>query len=105
LDPTESSRIFGEVTTAAESQGQPLYEELVRFHQGRLDREIENKRLAFDARRRAIGRIGLPAVRQHRLQELEKEETAWKLESEARRNVHPELVPRLILRVEGLGNA
>jgi hypothetical protein len=46
----------------------------------------------------------LPAVRQHRLAELDKEETAWHLESESRTLVYPELIPRLILRVEGLGN-
>ena len=49
--------------------------------------------------------IGLPAVRQYRLNELANEEKAWNLESESRPHAHPELVPRLILRVEGLGNA
>ncbi|MCA2972179.1 MAG: DEAD/DEAH box helicase [Acidobacteriaceae bacterium] len=105
LNGSESTRIFTEVATAAERQGLPLYEELVRFHNGRLERQRENKRFAFDARRRAIERIGLAGVRQHRLNELDKEETAWKLESETRSHVHPELVPRLILRVEGLGDA
>jgi superfamily II DNA or RNA helicase len=105
LDGGESTRIFAEVTSAAERYGHPLYEELLRFHQGRLGRERENKRHAFDVRRRAIERIGLPAVRQHRLNELAKEETAWNLESESRAHVHPDLIPRLILRVEGLGNA
>jgi superfamily II DNA or RNA helicase len=104
LDGDESTRIFAEVTSAAERYGHPLYEELLRSHQGRLGRERENKRYAFDARRRAIERIGLPAVRQHRLNELAKEETAWNLESESRAHVHPDLIPRLILRVEGLGN-
>jgi superfamily II DNA or RNA helicase len=104
LDGGESTRVFAEVTTAAERHGHPLYEELLRFHQGRLERERKNKRYAFDARRRAIERIGLPAVRQHRLNELAKEETAWNLESESRAHVHPELVPRLIIRVEGLGD-
>lgn len=105
LNGSESSGVFADVTTAAKQQGHPLYEELIRFHHGRLDRERKNKRFAFDARRRAIERIGLPAVRQHRLNELANEETAWNLESEARNHLHPELVPRLILRVEGLGDA
>jgi superfamily II DNA or RNA helicase len=104
LDGSESARVFEEATTAAERHGHPLYEELLRFHQGRLERERESKRYAFDARRRAIERIGLPAVRQHRMNELGKEETAWNLESESRSHVHPELVPRLIIRVDGLGN-
>jgi SNF2 family DNA or RNA helicase len=104
LDAVESSRVFAEVTTSAERYGHPLYEELLRFHSGRLERERDHKRYAFEARRRAVERIGLPAVRQHRLNELAKEETAWSLESESRAHVHPELVPRLMLRVEGLGN-
>jgi hypothetical protein len=104
LDGSKSARAFEEVTTAAEHHGHPLYEELLRFHQGRLERERENKRFAFDARRRATERIGLSAVRQHRLNELAKEETVWNLESESRAHVHPELVPRLMIRVEGLGN-
>ena len=104
VDGSESARVFDEVTTAAERHGHPFYEELLRFHQGRLKRERQNKRYAFDARRRAIERIGLPALCQHRLNELAKEETAWNLESESRIHVHPELVPRLMIRVEGLGN-
>jgi hypothetical protein len=104
LDGGESARIFAEVTTAAERHGHPLYEELLRLRHGRLERERENKRYAFDARRRGIERIGLPAVRRHRLDELTKEEAAWNLESESRTQVHSELVPRLMIRVEGLGN-
>jgi hypothetical protein len=105
LAGSESARAFAEVTSAAERHGHPLYEELVRFHHDRLDKEREKNRYAFDVRRRAIERIGLPAVRQRRLNELDREEAVWRIESESRDQVHPELVPRLIIRVEGLGNA
>jgi superfamily II DNA or RNA helicase len=104
MDGSQSARAFEELKTAAERHGHPIYEELLRFHQGRLERERETNRFAFDARRRAIERIGLFAVRQHRLNELAKEERAWNLESESRAHVHPELVPRLMIRVEGIGN-
>jgi hypothetical protein len=104
LDGGESTSVFAAVTTAAEHHGHPLYEELLRFHHGRLDKDREKKRYTFEARRRSIERIGLPAVRQHRLNEIAREETAWDIESESRDQVHPELVPRLIIRVEGLGN-
>jgi hypothetical protein len=104
LDGGESTRVFAVATTAAEYHGHPLYEELLRFHHGQLDKERERKRYAFEARRRAIERIGLPAIRQHRLNEISHEETSWGIESESRDQVHPELVPRLIIRVEGLGN-
>jgi superfamily II DNA or RNA helicase len=103
LDGRESARVFSTVAAAAEEHGHPLYSELVRFHRTRLEREKENKCHAFEARRRAIERIGLPAVRQHRLNELAKEENAWRSEFGRRADVHPELLPRLLLRVEGVG--
>jgi hypothetical protein len=103
LDSDGSARVFAEVTAAAEQQGHALYEELLHFHHGLLKRERENKRYAFEARRRATDRIGLPAVRQHRLTELAKEESEWSREFDARSRVHPELIPRLMLRVEGVG--
>lgn len=104
LAGSESSRVFAEVTSAADRHGHPLYEELLQFHHARVDRERERKRYAFDVQRRAIERIGLLAVRQHRLNELDRDQTAWRIESESCDQVHPELVPRLIIRVEGLGN-
>ena len=104
LDGSESARAFEGVKTAAERHGHPLYEELLRFYQGRLDREKQNERYAFDARFRAIEGIGLPTMRQHRLNNLSKEETAWNFESESRAHVHRKLVPRLMIRVEGIGN-
>jgi superfamily II DNA or RNA helicase len=66
LDGEESNRVFLAVTTAAERNGHPIYEELLQFHHKRLKREKENKRYSFEARRRAIERIGLPAVRRKR---------------------------------------
>ena len=90
-----------DVSSAAEKHGHPLYEELIHFHHGRLKRERENKRYAFEARRGAIERIGLAAVRQHRLSQLAKEESEWIREAESRSSVHPELISRLLLRVEG----
>ena len=100
----ESIRVFAELKTAAERHGHPLYEELLQLHNGRLESEREKKRDTFEARRRAVERIGLPAVRQHRLNEIAREEAAWNIELESRDRVQPELVPQLILRVEGLGN-
>jgi superfamily II DNA or RNA helicase len=104
LDCNKSTQVFAEMTTVAERDGQPLYEELLLSYHGRLKREREHKTYAFDSRHRALERIGLPAVRRHRLNELAREEKAWNVESESRAHVHPELFPRLILRVEGLGN-
>jgi hypothetical protein len=47
---------------------------------------------------------GLPAVRQHRLKAIAQEEALWRTESESHDRANAELIPRLVVRVEGLGN-
>ncbi len=103
LKSDESDRVFADLTTTAEDHGRPLYEELLQSNHSRLKRERENKRDAFEGRRRAVKQIQLPAVRQHRLNEIAQDEIIWDSQSQSQDHVHPELVPRLILRVEGLG--
>ena len=56
---------------------------------------------AFAARRRTVERIGLPAVRYHRLAQLEREEQTWRDQSKRQAEVSPDLVPLLLLRLEG----
>lgn len=104
LNGEESLRLFETMRSAAEREGRSIYEELLRIHQNKTKRQRENKRLALEARRREIERIGLASVRQHRLNELAAEESALLAASEAADHLYPELIPRLILRVEGLGD-
>jgi len=73
------------------------------LHEKRFKTEIENKHRSFDAKRRAIDKIGLAAVREHRLDELEKEKSEWKRDFEARSHVLPDLMPLIMLRIEGVG--
>jgi hypothetical protein len=80
-----------------------VYEELIHVHARCLRKEKDNKQYAFEAKRRTIEKIGLAAVRQHRHEELVKEESEWNEEFESRSNIQPELIPRIILRVEGAG--
>ena len=56
---------------------------------------------AFAARRRAIERLGLPAVRQHRLGELEVEAKVRFAEIDSREETMPFLVPVIVARVRG----
>src|SRR5258708_11861911 len=103
LTATESAGFYSDVCAAAEQHGHPVYEEMIRFHEKRFKAEIENKHHSFDARRRAIDKIGLAAVREHRLDELEKEKSEWKRDFEARSRVLPDLTPLIMLRIEGAG--
>lgn len=61
---------------AARTQGERIFKELLDEHRTRLKEERERASYAFEARSQAIGRIGLPAVRQHRRKRLQQEHDA-----------------------------
>ena len=85
----------------AEEHGRSIYDELVQEHRLRLAREREKGAYAFAARRKIIERIGLPQVRDYRLNLLHQEERSWYKELERKAQVYPEMVPLLVVRVEG----
>jgi hypothetical protein len=85
----------------AEKQGKTIYDELVQIHRERLTRERDKGTYAFAARRRVVERIGLPQVRDHRLSILDREEREWSAQLERRAQVIPEIVPLLLIRLEG----
>ena len=84
----------------AERLGENAFHELFARHQQRLKREQEKGQYAFQVRREALGRLGLPEVRQHRLKRLGDEELAWAAELRKREQILPDLQPVILLRVE-----
>ena len=68
--------VFRRLRSEAERQGEDAFHELHARHQQRLKREQEKGHYAFQVRREALNRIGLPEVRQHRLKRLDEEETS-----------------------------
>ena len=88
---------------AIEKVARPIYDELLRAHQERLQRERAKGEYAFAARRRAIERIGLDNVRQHRLALLAREETLWLQEFARRVESAPTVTPLLFLSITGGG--
>lgn len=90
---------LAELTHLAEDHGRPVWEELVLDHRRRVERDREKATTAFAARRRAIERIGLPAVRAHRLRQLDEEERSEVARLQAAEVCLPELVPVLVVRV------
>ena len=94
---------YQDVHATAEVQGNPLFLELVDAHRERKDQQRKKGRRAFEARRNAIGRVGLPQVRDHRLRELETEETQWEKELGERDSVLPELTALIMVRIEAEG--
>ncbi|ABK52589.1 helicase domain protein [Acidothermus cellulolyticus 11B] len=101
LDVETSHQAFEQLLEPAERQGKTIYDELVQAHRERLAREREKGEYAFAARRRAIERIGLPQVRNHRLSLLEQEEERFHEQLERRAQILPEMAPLLLVRVEG----
>lgn len=95
---------YANAMSAAEDVGRVLFEEMMRLHRSKCEGTEGRTERTFASRRRAIERVGLSAVRQHRLNELDQEERRWRIESTSRRIPPPELTPRLLLRVEGIGH-
>ncbi len=101
LERTESLSIYEKLHNAAEEHGKPIYESLLAEHRSRIIREREKSDYAYAARRRAVERIGLPQVRTHRLNLLEQEERTLKEQIEQKAHAYPEMVPLIVLRIEG----
>src|SRR5207245_1069879 len=58
----EAGDAFVQARAAAVAHGHAIYQELVQTHRDRLTREREKGEYAFEARRRAVQRLGLPEV-------------------------------------------
>ncbi len=92
--------IFDKLRKDAEKHGENLFRELHTKHQESLRHEREKGRYAFDVRRQALNRIGLPEVRQFRIKKLDEEEKEWQVALQQREHVFPELQPICLLYVE-----
>ena len=89
-----------DLESLAREYGRDRYETLSRAYRERLDWERETGHRSFESRRRAIERIGLPAVRRRRLSSLEAEEKVWVREMERRQETVPELTLVLHARID-----
>lgn len=101
LDAEVSQAAFAKLQSAAEEHGKPIYEALVQEHRGRIAREREKADYAFGARRKTVERIGLPQVRNYRLNLLSQEERSFQEQLDQKAHAYPEMVPLLVIRVEG----
>lgn len=100
LDAAVSQAAFAKLQNAAEEHGKPIYEALVQEHRGRIAREREKADYAFAARRKTVERIGLPQVRNYRLNLLSQEERSLQEQLDQKAHAYPEMVPLLVIRVE-----
>lgn len=95
----DASRWFEAAHSAARTQGERQFSELVEEHHARLREERERERYAYDARRQAIGRIGLATVRDHRRKRLLAEHEARVAMLDIAEAYTPDLNAVLMLRI------
>ena len=100
LEGDEATAVFHRLRQTAEENGKPLFEELVRRHQDRMAEEREKAEYAFESRRRAIHKLGLPEVRAYRLSKLEQEAARFFSEMKKSEQVQPDLTPLIIVHVQ-----
>ena len=104
METSDSQAAFEKLQNAAEEHGKPIYEALVQEHRVRIAREREKADYAFAARRKTVERIGLPQVRNYRLNLLSQEERSFQEQLDQKAHVYPEIVPLIVIRVEGGGH-
>lgn len=96
---TDAPRWFTISQDAAQTQGEQLFSDIAGEHRKRLQEERDRARYAFEARHQAIGRIGLPNVREHRRKRLVAEFEARMVQFDAADAYVPDLNAVLMLRI------
>jgi len=98
-------RAYEQLHSEAETHGRSVFSELMDAHRERQAGQRKKGRRAFDARRKAVERIGLPQVRDHRLREIDSEEKAWQQQLTKQDAVLPELTALILLRIASSGES
>lgn len=99
-DAEDSVRWFEASFAVAGAQGEALFAVLADEHRVRIKEERDRATYAFDARNQAIGRIGLPAVRQFRRRRLQTEHEARLAALDEMKSSVPELNAVAMVRID-----
>lgn len=97
----DALQAYSKANEVATLHGEKLYAEIASEQAAWLTRESEKLDYAFSARRRLIEKVGLPAVRTHRLARLDQEIAEWRRQSALTRAATPSLTAIMMLRVGG----
>ena len=103
-DAEESAHWFDASSAVASAQGEPLFAALVEEHRTRIKEERDRATYAFDARFQAIGRIGLPPVREFRRHRLQAEHEARLVVLDDMETTMPELNAVAMVRIDAKAN-
>lgn len=103
-DAEDSVRWFEASLAVASTQGEALFATLVEEHRVRIKEERDRATYAFEARDQAIGRIGLPAVREFRRRRLQAEHEARLAALDDMETTMPELNAVAMVRIDAKAN-
>ncbi|MDL1899494.1 helicase [Anaerolineae bacterium CFX9] len=100
LDSSEAEIVYQRMHRIAEQQSRSQFEQLLQKHTAYIESERQKTEYSFQARRRAIERLGLPEVRSYRLKQLVSEEEIRYRQIDLMAEIHPVLQPYLLLRIQ-----
>ncbi|EIX7373171.1 DEAD/DEAH box helicase [Citrobacter freundii] len=85
----------------AQEEGKAIFESMLTANQTDLDNQFEKGEYSFNARKKAIERVGLTEVRQFRLRQLSSEYALWLQDIDKKRRVIPDMVLHTIIEIKG----
>ena len=99
--PAEHQSAYALLHQAAQQEGKAIFESMLAATQIDLDNQNEKGEYSFNARKRAIERVGLPEVRQYRLRQLNSEYVLWRQELDKKRNAIPDMMLHAVFEIKG----
>jgi hypothetical protein len=99
-DAEDSARWFEASFAVASTQGEPVFAVLAEEHRTRIKEERNRATYAYEARYQAVGRIGLPAVREFRRRRLQAEHEARLAALDDMETTVPELNAVAMVRID-----
>ncbi|ELE6493746.1 DEAD/DEAH box helicase [Klebsiella oxytoca] len=101
VDSSLHMSIYALMHKAAQEEGKAIFESMLTANQADLDNQFEKGEYSFNARKKAIERVGLPEVRQFRLRQLSSEYALWLQDIDKKRRVIPDMVLHTIIEIKG----
>jgi superfamily II DNA or RNA helicase len=95
-----SIEAYEKLFNISESVGKELFNTLHQEYISAISNEETRGLHSFEAKRKAINRVGLPEVRQYRLNLCTYEENEWKKEIESTKQLFPEIRPLVIMQIQ-----
>ncbi|MEA9429227.1 hypothetical protein [Aeromonas caviae] len=99
--PVEHQSVYALLHQAAQQEGKAIFDSMLIASQTELNNQFEKGEYSFNARKRAIERVGLPEVRQYRLRQLNSEYALWCQELDKKRNAIPDMMLHAVFEIKG----